>query len=77
MQDQKITKPDVVLELSEEQIQTIAPLVNKRKALNGGLILGSVGLSGNTVALSFIPQKIGEQISNLAYREMGENDGQK
>ncbi len=74
MSNQKITKPDVVILLTEEQTQTIAPLLKKRAEKIGGLIFGSVGLAGNTVALSYIPQKVGEQISDLAFQEMGENN---
>lgn len=74
MRKEKITKPDVVILLTEEQMQTISPLLKQRVEKIGGLIFGSVGLAGNTVALSYIPQKVGEQIRDLAFQEIGENN---
>lgn len=77
MPDKKITKPDVVIRLSPEQLNQVQPLKDKQSFLNSGMILGSVGLAdndqiGDTVALSYIPQKLAEKIRDLVYEEMGE-----
>ena len=62
MAEEKITKPDAVIKLTAEQINQIAPLLEKRSATNSGLIFGSVGLNGKTLALSYLPHEIGIEI---------------
>lgn len=72
----KIIEPEIVLQLTDEQIRTVLPLTNRRAIKNSGMILGSVGLGGDTIALSFIPQKLAEQIIEIAARGLaaeGEN----
>ena len=70
MATEKITKPDIVLELNDEQIAILEPLFQQRKG-SGGLIIGSVGLSGKTVALKYVEREIGIEIYNLAYQKIG------
>ncbi|MDQ3132420.1 MAG: hypothetical protein M3Q99_16860 [Acidobacteriota bacterium] len=76
MSDAKIVKPDIVLELTDEQMQQIAPLLEKRRTLNAGMIFGSVGISdeARTIALSYVPQDVAVKIRDLAYQEIGGNN---
>lgn len=69
MIEEKITKPDVVLQLTAEQIAIIEPLLQKRRHENG-LIIGSVGLSAKTVSLKYVERVVGVEIYNLAYQKI-------
>lgn len=69
--DEKIVKPDVVIALTEGQMRQLGPLIEKQRKANAGMISGSVGIQGTTAAFSYIPQKVAEQIRDLAYQELG------
>lgn len=71
---EKVTKPDVVIKLDEEQLQRVNRLHNKQQLLQSGLIFGSLSLDGKYVSLSWHPQAVGEQIRDLAYEVLGEGN---
>lgn len=68
-------KPDVVIQLTPEQLELIAPLKAKQKE-SAGMILGSVGIeqnkqTGDTIALSYIPQRTALAICTIAEHDLG------
>lgn len=73
---ERIVKPEVVIQLTDEQRQALAPLLLKRQSNSSGMILGSIGLSndGKTIGLSYIPHATAKKISELAYEEIGGPD---
>jgi len=75
MSKQTVIEPDVVLQMTTEQIKQVLPLKNKQN-LKRGMILGSVGIasddqSGDTIALSYIPYHIAEKIIDLVNTDLG------
>lgn len=72
--DEKAVKPDVVIELTDEQIAEVQFLHNIQHVAGKGLILGSLGIEGKTIALSYIPYESAKKIVDFAYRELGENN---
>jgi hypothetical protein len=71
---EKVTKPDIVIKLTDEQLERTNRLHNKQQILNSGLILGSLSTDGKYIALSYHPQHIGEQIRDFAYEHFGEGE---
>lgn len=67
-------KPDVVLLLTDEQREHIAPLIERQRNADSGMILGSVGTSGETIGVSYIPRQLAKEIIAFATREMGGKD---
>ena len=76
MSDKKYIKPDVVIELTNGQLEMIKPLLIRQRNALKGMILGSVGVStdGTTIGLSYIQQELALKIVDLASAELGEND---
>lgn len=74
MSKQKVTRPEVVIALTDEQQERTAPLHDKQRILNAGYIFGSLSLDGKYIALSYHPQHVGEKVRDFVYDEMGGND---
>lgn len=79
MGNAKRVTPDVVITLTDEQRLQIQPLLARREAegSRGGMILGSVGLTtqGKTIALSYIPQRLAQNIVDIAFQELEKQEG--
>lgn len=65
-------RPDVVLDLTDEQKQAIKGLQEKQTE-SKGLILGSVGVHENSgkISLSYIPYPVGKKIAEFAEEALG------
>lgn len=76
--DEKSVQPDVVIQLTAEQLNLLQPLKEKQKGTYG-MIIGSVGIErdgkgGDTIALSLVPHELSVKIRDLAYQELGGNN---
>lgn len=72
----KTIEPDLVINLTAEQIELARPLRQKQVEIKSGMIFGSLGTDsdGKTIALSYLPHHISVKIINLVNAEMGEQN---
>ena len=74
----RIITPDVVIELTDEQIAQIAHLkeLQTQAIEGGGMILGSVGVKsdGKTIGLSYLPRAFAQKIVQIANEYLEEHD---
>lgn len=76
MSNEKSIEPDLVIHLTNAQLELLQPLREKQKQ-NYGMIIGSVAIErdgkvGNYISLSLVPHELAVRIVDLAYQELGE-----
>lgn len=76
MSEEKHLTPDVVIQLTPEQIEQARPLRLKQKENESGMVLGSLGVysDGKTIGLKYIPHRLARKIIEISYEEIGETD---